>query len=68
MSKIKGGVELPYEIADKITLASMQDHRKMLKKQLNDHAKKGTWMHESDVAMNTKLVNCFDELIKYYGG
>ena len=67
MSKTKG-IEIPGEVADRITLASMQDHRKILKKQLNDHAKKGTWMHESDVAMNTKLVMCFDELIKYYGG
>jgi hypothetical protein len=67
MSKLKS-IEIPGEVADQITLATMQDHRKMLKKQLTEHAKKGTWMHESDVIMHTKLVKCFDELIKYYGG
>jgi len=67
MSKTKG-IEIPGEVADQITLASLQDHRKMLKKQLTEHAKKGAWMHEDDVIMNTKLVMCFDDLIKYYGG
>jgi hypothetical protein len=75
MSKIKG-IELPVEVADQITLASLLDHRKYLKSELKQWKKNprtdtnpgGYWLHPEDVVKNTELVKYFDELIKYYGG
>ena len=75
MSKIKG-IELPVEVADQITLASLLDHRKYLKSELKQWKKNprtdtnpdGYWLHPEDVVKNTELVKYFDGLIKYYGG
>lgn len=70
------GIELPVEVADKIVLASLIDHRKYLKSELKQWKKNpksatnpgGYWMHPEDVVKNTQLVVHMDELIKYYGG
>ena len=75
MSKIKG-VELPYEVADQITLASLKDHCKMLKSELKQWKKNpktdanpdGHWMHPEDVSKNQTLVHHMDAIIEYYGG
>jgi len=75
MSKIKG-VELPYEVADQITLASLKDHCKMLKSELKQWKKNpktdanpdGHWMHPEDVSRNQILIHHMDAIIEYYGG
>ena len=61
------GLMLDYDIADKITLLSLQDHLKCLRKELEDY-KDGKWLHPEDVANNIKLISALELLIPYYGG
>ena len=60
-------LEIDYETADRITLITLKDNRKYLKKELKDH-KKGAWMHPEDVVYNAKLIEALDVVIHYYGG
>ena len=60
-------LEIDYETADRITLITLKDNRKCLKKELKDYGK-GAWMHPEDVVYNTKLVEALDVVIHYYGG
>jgi hypothetical protein len=60
-------LEIDYETAERITLITLKDHRKYLKKELKAH-KKGAWLHPEDVVYNTKLVEAIDVIIHYYGG
>ena len=60
-------LEIDYETAERITLITLKDHRKYLKKELKAH-KKGAWLHPEDVAYNIKLVEAIDVIIHYYGG
>ena len=60
--------KIDYEVAEKITLASLKDHRKMLKKMNKDHLENGAWMHPEDLVQNAKLIDAMGEIIKYYGG
>jgi len=61
------GLEIEYEIADRITLTNLIDHRKMLIKSLYDY-KVGMWLHPEDVVRNAELITALDILIPYYGG
>lgn len=63
-------VKLSYEIADAITLASLKDHRKYLKKELKKWEKSpaDNWLHPDDVVRNKKLIDAMKILINYYGG
>jgi hypothetical protein len=61
------GLTLDYDIADKITLLTLQDHLKYLRKELDDY-KEGEWLHPEDVANNIKLISALELLIPYYGG
>jgi hypothetical protein len=62
-------IELDNEVADKIALATMQDHLKMLEDDLNQHRNHGAWMHPEDVDdTENKLIPSLKVLIKYYGG
>lgn len=63
----KGKLEIDAETADRITVISLKDHRKYLKKELADW-KKGQYLHSEDVAGNIKLIAAMDLIIKYYGG
>lgn len=70
------GLEIPHEVADQITLASLQNHREYLKSDLANWQKNprtdinpsGYWLHPEDVVKNTVLIRSLDEIIKYYGG
>ncbi len=59
-------LELDAETADRITILSIQDHRKYLKKELKDY-RKGEWLHSEDVANNIKLIDAMNLILKYYG-
>jgi len=60
---------IPYEVADKITLASLQDQLHYLKQDVRDHTEQGKWMHPEDYHMSmTKLIPALETLIDYYGG
>jgi hypothetical protein len=69
------GLEIPFEIADGIVLASLLDQRKYLKSELKKWEKNpktdsnpdGYWLHPEDVVKNTVLIRAMDEIIKYYG-
>ena len=60
-------LEIDFETADRITLITLKDNRKYLKKELKAH-KKGAWMHPEDVVYNNKLIEALDVVIHYYGG
>lgn len=63
------GVELPFEVADKITLATMQEHVAYLKEELRLHIEEGEYLHPEDYYNSqVKLIPAFELLIKYYGG
>lgn len=64
---MSNGLMLDYDIADKITLLTLQDQLKYLRKELEDY-KEGKWLHPEDVAGNIKLIAAFELLIPYYGG
>ena len=64
---MSSGLMLDYDIADKITLLSLQDHLKCLRKELEDF-KDRKWLHPEDVANNIKLISALELLIPYYGG
>jgi len=64
---MSSGLTLDYDIADKITLLSLQDHLKCLRKELEDY-KKGKWLHPEDVVNNAEIIAALELLIPYYGG
>ena len=64
---MSSGLTLDYDIADKITLLSLQDHLKCLRKELEDF-KEGKYLHPEDVTNNIKLIAALELLIPYYGG
>ena len=67
MSKLKE-MSIPFEVADGITLANMQEQLKFLKKELKDY-EAGSWMHPEDADRSRhELIPALKTLIKYYGG
>ena len=64
MSRSK--LEIDFETADRITLITLKEQRKYLKKELAAF-KKGEYLHPEDVVNNTRLVQAMDLVIKYYG-
>ena len=67
MSKLNE-MSIPFEVADGITLANMQEQLKFLKKELKDH-EAGSWMHPEDVDKSRhELIPALKTIIKYYGG
>ncbi len=64
---MSSGLTLDYDIADKITLLSLQDHLKCLRKELEDY-KEGKWLHPEDVVNNAEIIAALELLIPYYGG
>jgi len=64
---MSSGLMLDYDIADKITLLTLQDQLKYLRKELEDY-KEGKWLHSEDVVNNTEIIAALELLIPYYGG
>lgn len=65
MKKI-GPVTLDGDTADRITVLTLKEQRKYLKKELADH-KKGAYLHPEDAVINAQLIRHMDVLIKYFG-
>lgn len=63
----RGKLEIDFETADRITVLSLKDQRRYLKKELTDW-KKGEYLHPEDVVGNQKLIEALDLVIKHYGG
>ena len=64
---MKKGLEIDFETADRITLITLKEQRGYLKKELKKF-EKGEWLHPEDVVNNTRMIQCLDQVIKYYGG
>ena len=64
----KGNIEIPYEAADDITVASLIEHREMLRDDLELQAENIEWLHEDDIVNHKKLIKAMNRIIKYYGG
>ena len=62
------GLEIPFEIADMITLSSLMDQHKYLKEETRRHLEEGAWLHPEDLGRNIQIINAMDLLIPYYGG
>ena len=69
-------IELEAEIADRIALIVLREHRNILQKQLTSWQKNprsetnptGYWLHPDDVVNNMQLVASLDLIIQYFGG
>jgi hypothetical protein len=59
-------LEIDFETADRITVITLKDCRKCLKKELKSF-KSGEYLHAEDVAGNIKLIEAIDTLLKYFG-
>ncbi len=64
---MRKGLEIDFDTADRITVITLKEQRKYLKKELADF-KKGNYLHPEDVVNNTRLVQALDLVIDYYGG
>lgn len=63
------GLEIPFEVADGITLATLQDQYQYHSQEVIDHVENGSYMHPEDYHYSTtKLLPALEVLIKYYGG
>lgn len=64
-----GGLRIPYEVADGITLAVMQDQLDYLKEELRLHLEEDHYIHPDDVYNSqNKLIPSLETLIHYFGG
>lgn len=64
-----GGLLIPFEVADGITLATMQENLGYLKEEVRLHVEEGQYMHPEDYHMSmTKLIPALEVLIPYFGG
>lgn len=52
--------------ADNITICTLKDYRKVLKKELKSF-KKGRWMHPEDVGHNMRKIEMLTEILKDFG-
>ena len=60
---------IPFEIADGITLASLQNQRAYLKEEIKLHMEEGRYMHPEDYHNSmVKYIPALELLIEYYGG
>jgi hypothetical protein len=63
-------VEIPYEVADAITLASLKETKNNIVENLYEHylGEEGrVQYHEEDVEMFIEIVSNINEVIRYYG-
>jgi hypothetical protein len=66
--KIKG-IEIPFEVADGIVVASLKEHIEYLKEEVRAHVEEGKYLHPDDYHNSmTKLIPAMELLIGYYGG
>jgi hypothetical protein len=65
----KSGMEIPWEVADGITLANLKDNLQNLEKELQTYDEGNLWMHPDD-ADNSRLnlIPALKVLVKFYGG
>lgn len=64
-----GGLIIPHEVADGITLATLQDQLSYLKEEIRLHTEESRYMHPEDYHNSmTKYIPALELLIAYFGG
>lgn len=74
MSKKIGPITLDGDTANQITLLTLKEYRGYLKKELRDWKKdprtdtnpNGYWLHPEDVALNTRVIEALNTVIKQF--
>jgi hypothetical protein len=64
-------LEIPFEVADGIVLASLQNHIGYLKEEIRAHVEEGAYLHPEDYhnsMVNGTLIPAMEMIIDYYGG
>ena len=59
---------IPYDVADGIALATLQDQYKYLMEETRLHVQEGKYLHPDDYLLNMELIPALQLLIKYFGG
>ena len=59
---------IPYEVADGITMATLQNHYSYLMEETRLHVQEGKYLHPEDYLHNMELIPALQLLIKYFGG
>jgi len=62
------GLELDWDIVDKITLQSLENHYKINKEMLDDYYHNGKWLHRDDLEDLSLMIHHLKAVIEYYGG
>jgi len=62
------GLELDWDVVDKITLQSLENHYKMNKESLDDYYHNGKWLHRDDLEATSLMIHHLKAVIDYYGG
>ena len=61
--------EIPWEVADGIVVASLQNHIAYLKEEIRLHTEEGQYLHPEDYHNSmVNLIPAMELLIGYYGG
>ena len=67
--KTKTGMEIPWEVADGITLATLKDQLKSAEKTLRKYDENKSWMHPEDVVnYRDNIIPALKCIIHYFGG
>ena len=74
MSKRVEPITLDSNAADRITVLNLKEYRSHLKKELSDWKKNprtdtnpdGYWLHPEDVALNTRVIEALNTVIKQF--
>ena len=62
-------LEIPFEVADGIVLASLKNHLGYLKEEIRAHVEEGEYLHPEDYQNSmVNLIPAMEKIIDYYGG
>ena len=62
-------LEIPFEVADGIVVASLKNHIEYLREEIRLHTEEGQYLHPEDYHNSmVNLIPAMELLIDYYGG
>ena len=62
-------LEIPFEVADGIVLASLKEHIGYLREEIRAHVEEGAYLHPEDYHNSmVHLIPSMEKIIAYYGG
>ena len=62
-------LEIPFEVADGIVVASLKNHMEYLKEEVRLHVEEGQYLHPEDYHNSmVNLIPSMEKIIAYYGG